>query len=174
MEGFYAAPEREKLIQHIAEQDAQIKALEDQGLVLLQRVARAESDLLKYGQHEENCTHEFLAGPCDCGYLEALSGTKPYETQKTITKWAVDTFGKPPSIAHLFDRAEDEFYELKEAIASGNPEKIAEETADVRILLSQIAEHLGYDYQAAVDAKMKVNRSRKWDTDGNGSGQHID
>lgn len=146
MEGHYAAAEREQLIQHIAEQDAQIKALEEQGLVLLQRVARVE---------------------------DSLNGTEPHETQKTITDWAVATFGKAPSIAHILDRAEDEFFELKEAIANGNPEKIAEEIADVRIVLCQISERLGYNEQAAVDAKMKINRARQWETNGDGTGKHI-
>ncbi|MNY00493.1 hypothetical protein D3C86_1329890 [compost metagenome] len=42
------------------------------------------------------------------------------------------------------------------------------------IVLSQIAERLGLDLGEAIDRKMAINRSRKWVTAGDGTGQHVE
>jgi len=95
------------------------------------------------------------------------------ETQRTISAWAVNTFGKA-SRQVIVDRAQDEMRELFEAVCDGQPvADIAEEAADVAIVLMHLAQSLGVDLNAAIDAKMAKNRKRKWTTDGQGRGRHV-
>lgn len=116
------------------------------------------------------------------------------EDQKSISEWGQYTFGvaKDPSV--IVGRALEEFGELmtlflspetgrkfKDTITavrarSGLQEldvgKIADELADVLVVLYQAAESFGIDLLGAVDAKMVVNRARKWKITDEGIGQH--
>lgn len=164
------------------------------------------------------------------------------ETQETISKWAVDTFGTSGTNKQVAERAKEELDELGEkllAFPSWDKAKIASEVADVFIVLMQLAARMqfnalqgwerafsykcdglghirlykeatkhmnalvgalevtneasiafhhtskilwalrdiaevrvGFDLMDAIDAKMAVNRARKWDVK-NGFGQHI-
>jgi hypothetical protein len=122
------------------------------------------------------------------------------ETQATIGRWADETFpgGDPLSPRHVI-RLLEEVVEL--ALASGAswreifnavgesyeptpfrpvdvrtpepPEKVAREMADCAIVLDVLAERRGVDLRAEVDAKMKINRARKWKVNNDGTGYHI-
>ncbi|SRR5260221_9512849 len=49
------------------------------------------------------------------------------------------------------------------------PEELAEEIADVQILLNVLAHHAGHaNTRPLVDAKLDVLRQRKWEVDGDG------
>lgn len=99
-------------------------------------------------------------------------------TQKQITKWAIDTFGDPDDITDIIDRAGVEFDEMVDAAYNAKQGiedygHVIEEIADVFIILCQYCEHMGFDLQDAVDAKMDLNSTRSWIKTGNGVGQHI-
>ena len=69
--------------------------------------------------------------------------------------------------------------ELLRAISRGaDVQVIAEEAADVMIMLYRLAQQQDFDLQACVDAKMLINRARKWRQCGDGTGykagtQHV-
>lgn len=92
--------------------------------------------------------------------------------QKQISDWARETFG-PSSPATLYNRGEDEFRELKDAVYNKGPEEIGMECADVLHLLFQICESQGIDLIRATEEKFHINRNRKWKVNGDGTGQHI-
>ena len=132
------------------------------------------------------------------GEPEAWAYIQPQraETQQSITEWGQYTFGKASDPALLVGRALDEFAELMEILLpervakkftevcdslrarARTPKgkdvqaKVAGELADILVVLSQVAEGYGIDLLGAVDAKMEVNRARKWKTTMNGMGQH--
>lgn len=84
------------------------------------------------------------------------------ETWETINQWCDATFGKA-TIPNIIARAKEEFGELEE---DGCDPAI--EAADVVICLCRIP-----GFAEALQAKMAINRNRKWKTDGNGTGYHI-
>lgn len=95
------------------------------------------------------------------------------ETQASVARWAEETFG-PAEAAALVARARLELDELEEAARAGHPAAhVAEEAADVLILLYRIAERSGEDLLAALDRKMSVNRQRRWARSGDGTGRHV-
>ena len=96
------------------------------------------------------------------------------ETQATIAAWGEATFGPARNPGDLVARAQQELKELAEAVAQGQQEEAAMETADVMILLYRLADDLGYDLQDAVKRKMAVNRSRTWIRAGDGTGRHVE
>ena len=84
-----------------------------------------------------------------------MSETPPNETQKSISAWASATFsGQTPGskIAHLRDELEE--------LAEKPDDK--EEIADLLILLLNIMEMAGGDWQEEVNKKMAKNRARTW------------
>lgn len=98
------------------------------------------------------------------------------ETQMTIDTWAHGVFGAgtPEAIAA---RAAEEFAEFLIALKADPLAKLAstrEEAADVAILLYRFAAVSGFHLPASVDAKMAVNRKRKWSSNGDGTGQHTE
>lgn len=102
------------------------------------------------------------------------------ETQRTITDWQRDTFGKTTAW-HAFQRMQKEYWELRDIVHAAENglkvghDQVAGELADVLITLYRVAECCGIDLHAATDAKMSVNRNRKWVVDETtGSGQHVD
>ena len=118
------------------------------------------------------------------------------ETQATIGRWAKETFpgGDPKGPAKAL-RTLDEVIEL--CLAAGatprqiyirctvglgdksdhadysQPEKVPSEAADVDICLKAFAYDHEIDLQAETDSKMKVNRARRWKSNGDGTGQHV-
>lgn len=115
------------------------------------------------------------------------------ETQETVGRWIDETFpGTDPESPRKAIRALEEMVEL--CLASGatqemihvavhkaigsepagkHPDKIPVESADVLIVLYGVARMRGFDLHAAVDAKMQINRSRRWKANGDGTGYHI-
>lgn len=100
------------------------------------------------------------------------------ETQKTISEWAVQTFGYPTretSVKRMLKEVEElkaiNLTEDKFGYSSFN--LVSDECADIYITMCQIASTFGFDLQACVDHKMSINRSRKWKIAGDGTGQHI-
>ena len=97
------------------------------------------------------------------------------ETQASISAWAEATFGPVGSNARVAARANEEMAELLRALTIDDTNFVAaiEEAADVFIVLYRLAERLGVDIHAVIDAKMKVNRARTWVKDGLGCGKHV-
>jgi NTP pyrophosphatase (non-canonical NTP hydrolase) len=62
---------------------------------------------------------------------------------------------------------------LTDVDAHPRPDKIASEAADVLIVLYGLAGMRGFDLHAEVDRKMEVNRGRRWEAMGDGTGYHI-
>ena len=126
-----------------------------------------------------------------------------HETQETVGQWATENFGKPTALAVL-RRSCDELleaievcvvtneatrtmfkamrlgldhldkYALPDAMLPKIKDLIAEELADSTIVNYHAATVLEIDLQAAVTAKMDINRRRKWKQNKDGTGQHID
>lgn len=119
------------------------------------------------------------------------------ETQSSIGEWMNQTFpGVDPESPRKSLRALEEMIEL--CLASGassgdimdsvfrslpsypipgsrilEPSKIPAEAADVLIVLYGLAAMRGFDIHEEVDRKMKINRSRKWKANGDGTGYHV-
>ncbi len=99
------------------------------------------------------------------------------ETQATIEKWRAETFGGRPTPVNMAVRANEEMAELIRAVTNPDPpgcKEIAAEAADVLIVLYGVATMAGFDLHRAVDAKMAVNRARRWTRDKAGRSHHID
>ncbi|GGY54719.1 dATP/dGTP pyrophosphohydrolase domain-containing protein [Parvularcula lutaonensis] len=96
------------------------------------------------------------------------------ETSRSIRAWGRETFGDPETLAPLVERARLELDELAAAVAAGEPDAAVKlEAADVAILLHRIVGILGGELSDAVDAKMAINRARRWNVSGDGTGSHI-
>jgi NTP pyrophosphatase (non-canonical NTP hydrolase) len=94
--------------------------------------------------------------------------------QKSITEWAEKTFGYP-SFKDLFNKTNDEYQELYDEVYETdkvNYDGVQKESADVVIMLFQLAEFIGFDLMEEVQKKMNVNVNRKWAKTGEGVGQH--
>ena len=94
-----------------------------------------------------------------------------------ITDWAEETFGPAPSVARIAARANEEMAELlrKATMPEGthSAEEIAEEAADITIVLYRVCRVLGKDLDAEVDRKHGINEGRNWQLDGTGHGYHV-
>ena len=105
----------------------------------------------------------------------------PEENQRTISDWALDTFGKCSQYV-AYDRTRKEFAELTDLLetfsyltreqCAAKINDVANECADVLITLYRLADVSGFDLHEAVDHKMKINRARKWKVNPDGTGQH--
>lgn len=95
------------------------------------------------------------------------------ENQRSITYWADETFGYAASDLKVWERFMDEVRELEAAMYVSNV-AAGRECADVLITLYRLADYLHVDLNAEVDRKMAINRARKWHTNGDGTGQHIE
>lgn len=96
------------------------------------------------------------------------------ETQKTISDWAQATFGPLGSNMAVAARANQEMAELiKELTLNDNSPKAIEEIADIVIVLYRLVERHNRNLGDAIDAKMAINRARKWRLDGAGQGYHV-
>ena len=96
------------------------------------------------------------------------------ETSKTILDWGDAIFGQVSAPIALARRAETELAELIEALEAGDTDEAGKEAADVAILLHRLMGCLGKDLQIEVDAKMTINRQRKWRSAGDGTGGHTE
>ena len=101
------------------------------------------------------------------------------ETQQMIAEWGFKTFGYPKNPIVIINRMLIEVKELEEVIETQGCfndaiyEKIADECADIHIVMCQVMTTMGYNLQSCVDHKMEINRARKWKIAGDGTGQHI-
>lgn len=95
------------------------------------------------------------------------------ETSHTIREWGDATFGEARDLTALVARARGEMDELEQALRAGDHAEAGREAADVVILLHRLAAILGHDLNEQVDAKMQVNRARKWKAAGDGTGGHV-
>lgn len=94
------------------------------------------------------------------------------ETAESIQQWCMETFGTPTPI-RIAVRANQEMAELLVAIADDNLEKASEEAADVLICFEQMARVCNWVLEQEKQRKMKINRARRWNTDGRGTGYHV-
>lgn len=96
------------------------------------------------------------------------------ESQDTISTWADETFGNAGSNASVAARANLEMAELIMALTNDdNDSKALEEVADIVIVLYRLCARAGQPLTDAIDAKMAINRARKWRLDGHGHGYHV-
>lgn len=115
------------------------------------------------------------------------------ETSTSISLWAEETFGPATALSTAI-RAQVELTELVSKLqrwAEGHPvgmgpqwlfmtpedkAEVMAEVADIRIVLARIQTFFpgAPTAEEAEDAKMAVNRARKWRLDGRGHGQHVD
>lgn len=125
------------------------------------------------------------------------------EDQASIGAWATEKFGKPNILVAL-RRSCDELLEAMEVCVINNEATrtmfkamrlglthldnyrhndeslymlraaIAEELADSAIVNFHAAEAMDVDLQLWINRKMEINRRRKWNTNGDGTGQHVD
>jgi hypothetical protein len=121
---------------------------------------------IREGEHDDNPLVQAFQRAIDHGRKEALEDAAAKETFDSIADWCDETFGHviPPRIV---SRAQEEMDELAAAAEAGDPRAIVE-AADVVIVLSRFR-----GLQAAVDAKMAVNRAREWTLMGDGTGYHV-
>lgn len=92
------------------------------------------------------------------------------ESQQTINEWQRAHF-PDATIEGVLNHLKEEFQEFLDAQQSGD-EGTAVEAADVVILLYCWAMHSGVDLHAAIDAKMSINRARRWNIQPDGTGRH--
>lgn len=96
------------------------------------------------------------------------------ETQKSISDWAVETFGATGSNLRVALRMNNEMAELLDKLAKNDTDPNAvEEAGDIIIVAMRLFERFGVNFWDVVEAKMLVNRARKWKKDGTGCGQHV-
>jgi NTP pyrophosphatase (non-canonical NTP hydrolase) len=95
------------------------------------------------------------------------------ETSNTIREWGDATFGEALELTALVARARGEMDELEQALRKNDHAEAGREAADVVILLHRLVGLLGMELSDQVDAKMKVNRARKWKAAGDGTGSHV-
>lgn len=101
----------------------------------------------------------------------------PRETSDTIAAWRQSTFGSLPiglEVQTIFERAQKEWSELVLSLLHDPTDpKNAAEAVDVIIVLAGLFPIFGKDMHAEIDAKMKINRARRWVVNGDGTGQHV-
>lgn len=95
------------------------------------------------------------------------------ETQYSVTAWGEETFGPCTSPAVLVARAALEMRELEEAAQQNDAKEVGHELADVLIILYRVATLYNLDINAIIDDKMRINRARRWERKGDGTGRHI-
>jgi hypothetical protein len=88
--------------------------------------------------------------------------TDPTETIASIIQWGEDTFG-PCSQERAIDRAWEEWQEMRLPNAD-----VPIEAADVIICLLRVP-----GVAEAIQRKMAINRQRRWNVLGDGTGYHI-
>ncbi len=97
---------------------------------------------------------------------------KYQETQESICRWADETFGEVDADTALV-RMGNELDELLDDLLDRKDYDAAKEFIDVFVTGVRWLRCLGIDFQDALDAKMAINRARRWKSNGDGTGQHI-
>lgn len=107
-------------------------------------------------------------------HLSFLGFGPSKESQRTISDWALKTFGNTGTNLRVAIRANEEMAELlRELSVDDNSPKAVTEIADILIVLYRLADRMGYDLHDVIDAKMQVNRKREWKLDKTGCGKHV-
>lgn len=105
------------------------------------------------------------------------------EDQGTIEDWRAATFGGTPTPERAAERAWEEMAEFAlscDISIMANADRVVtnsetiREAANVVIALYAFAEAAGEDLDAEVARKMAINRARKWESAGDGTGYHVD
>lgn len=125
------------------------------------------------------------------------------ETQSTVGQWAVNQFGKPTPLAVLRRMCDEVLEGMELCVIENEPTRtmfkafrmglehldkyahtdvaqrqlaprIAEELADATIVGYHASAILGVMLYEEVDKKMVVNRRRRWKSNSDGTGQHVD
>lgn len=93
------------------------------------------------------------------------------ETQQTVGTWGHAVFGEttPTELGNLADGEMRELLTALEADPKAQRSSTHEEAADVVIFLMRLAAVSGFNLLAAVDRKMAINRTRKWEKQADGS-----
>jgi hypothetical protein len=98
-----------------------------------------------------------------------LSEKSLFESFEEMRLWGEQVFGdvKPRRIVA---RSDEEMTELKDLLDIDNTwtDKAVEEAADVVIILTRAP-----GLAEAIERKMEINRARKWNLRGDGTGYHI-
>lgn len=100
--------------------------------------------------------------------------TTPKQTWSAdVRDWQQETFGVT-TLQRAYERCIEELGELSRAVRGGKLDKAkaAEECADVCIVMCAVCAELGFDLAAQIQAKMAINRKRKWRLTGDGCGYH--
>ena len=97
------------------------------------------------------------------------------ENQKSVNAWQRETFGPQTNHFAIADKLLHELWELHAKMQKNAPRhEIAEELADVQIVLWQLAGAYNIDLADAVARKMHINRyERAWNVRGDGTAQHV-
>ena len=78
------------------------------------------------------------------------------ESSESIAQWGEKVFGPVESLNSLIDRAEQEMVELRKSVSSNkSAEEIADEAADVAILLHRLVGIKGLNLTEAVNKGVK-------------------
>lgn len=91
------------------------------------------------------------------------------EDQKSINLWQKKHFPNA-NIEGVIRHLKEEFQEF---LSAGDRHETAIEAADLVIILYCWAMLNNVDLHAAIDAKMSINRSRKWAIQPDGTGRHL-
>lgn len=112
-------------------------------------------------------------GPCPVCTSEKTLQLPVTETPLTIYQWQLNTFGEGTPLRYAI-RANEEMAELLSKLVSTTTTigEIEAEIADVFIVLCGCAGVMKLNFQEAVDAKMAINRARRWRMNGDGTAQH--
>lgn len=98
------------------------------------------------------------------------------DTQRAVTEWGKATFPNA-TLAAVFAHLLEEVAELGDEIADtrlASTGSIAEECADVCMLVMQLAGLCGFDLEQEVLAKLEVNRAREWAPVAGGYSKHLE
>lgn len=97
------------------------------------------------------------------------------DLQIRVNAWQSDTFGHLNTFHNIREKLAEEISELASAIwpdvgtfpdparPVSHRAKIAEESADVVIVLMGLARNQGFDLLSEVEKKLEINKARQWD-----------
>lgn len=95
--------------------------------------------------------------------------------QAQVNTWQDEAFGDLQTYPRIVRKLHEEICELSEALWNNpttfaerkiiplDPAKIAEESADVVIVLMGLAKNQGFDLLKEVERKLEVNKARTWE-----------
>jgi hypothetical protein len=86
----------------------------------------------------------------------------------------VDLTVSRPSLSRAIRAAEELAELIRMLVIDDADPRAAMEVADVTIVLTGISAALGVEQSEQIDAKMQINRARRWNLTGDGHGQHVE